>query len=109
MRRTSIALFVAAMSMPVGVFAGHTGFDSSSGAIKTVVSGKTCIGSDTLRFGKIGADFSGTFERTGKRPAEYHVGEGTILILRDGDLHGYVTSVSVPDRMLYMSVGKYRC
>ena len=108
MRRISIALVVA-MNPPIAVSAGHTGFDASSEAIKMVISGKTCVGPDTLRFGTIDADNSGTFKRDGQRSAEYHVGEGTIMVLRDGALHGYVTSVSVPNRMLYMGLGQYQC
>ena len=109
MNRINIALVATVTSAALPVSAGHTGFDASSEAIRAVVSGKTCVGPDTLRFGKAGPDSSGTFERTGKRPAEYHVGIGTILILREGVLYGYVTTVSVSSRMLYMGLGKYKC
>ena len=110
MRGISTTVFVATMfSVSAVASAGHTGFNASSEAIKAVISGKTCVGSNTLRFGTANPDNSGRFERTGQRPAEYHVGEGTIMILRNGALHGHVTSVSVRNRMLYMGLGRYQC
>jgi hypothetical protein len=110
MRIASISVLVIILFGPIGAArAAHRGFDASSEAIKTVVSGKTCIGADTLHFGTAGPENSGTFERSGQEPAEYHIGEGTIMIWRKGALHGHVTSVSVPRRMLYMGRGRFKC
>jgi hypothetical protein len=106
---TNVVIFAAAAMISTGVSAQYEAFDGSGSAIMTVVSGKTCVGDDILRFGEIGTGSAGVFERVGSRAAEYKVGYGTILIRRDGDLHGHITSVSVPHRVLYMGTSKYRC
>ena len=111
MRGLSVVLLVAATAVPAGLSAQEKTVVGSAAAIRTVVSGKVCIGQeqDVLIFGKSVPGSAGTFERKGRRKGSYSVGYGTILIRRDQDLHGHVTSVSVPDHMLYMSTGTYRC
>lgn len=83
--------------------------EASSAAILEVISGKTCVGDDLLIFGKSDTGASGSYERVGRAPGAYQIGYGTILIVRGRDLHSHVATVSVPDHMLYMSTGKYRC
>ena len=84
-------------------------FEASATAIHEVVSGKTCVGDDLLIFGERDTRTSGKYERVGRAPGAYQIGYGTILILRDQELHSHVATVSQPDHMLYMSTGKYRC
>jgi hypothetical protein len=100
---------VAAMATPVVASAQGPVIDGSALAIQEVVSGKTCIGDDVLAFGKNIARSGGTFERSGRAKATYSIGYGTILIRRNGNLHSHVTSVFVPDQMLYMSSSTYHC
>jgi hypothetical protein len=109
MRTTSIALFGIIAGTAAAAHAQETPIEGSAAAIRSVVSGKTCVGDDILRFAEIGPGASGVFERTGHAAAIYAVGNGTILIERDGKLHSHVTSVSVRDHMLYMSTSRYRC
>lgn len=78
-------------------------------AIRDVVSGKTCVGADVLKFGKALAGSFATFERIGRRKGTYTVGYGTILIQRGHSLHGHVTSVSETAHKLYMSKETYQC
>lgn len=109
MRAPSVFLLVAATAAPAVLSAQEETVDGSAAAIRTVVSGKTCTGEDILIFGKSAPGSAGTFERKGRSNASYSVGYGTILIRRGQDLHGHVTSVSVPDHVLYMSTNTYRC
>jgi hypothetical protein len=104
-----VILLVVATAAPVALSAQEETVDGSAAAIRTVVSGKTCTGEDVLIFGKSVPGSAGTFERKGRPDARYNIGYGTILIRRGQDLHGHVTSVSVPDRVLHMSTGTYRC
>lgn len=109
MRGLSVILLVAATAAPAVLFAQEGAVDGSAAAIRTVVSGKICTGQDVLVFGMSVPGSAGTFERKGRRSGSYSIGYGTILIRRAQDLHGHVTSVSVPNHMLYMSTGTYRC
>ncbi|WP_156795453.1 hypothetical protein [Bradyrhizobium icense] len=109
MKAPALFLFLAATASPAVLYAQERPVDGSVGAIRTVVSGKTCTGDDVLIFGKSVTGAAGTFERKGRPNGSYAVGYGTILIRRGQDLHGHVTSVSVPDKMLYLSTGTYRC
>jgi hypothetical protein len=102
-------LLVAAAVSPAVLSAQEGTVDGSAGAIRTVVSGKTCTGDDVLIFGQNVTGVAGTFERKGRPTGSYAIGYGTILIRRGQDLHGHVTSVSVPNKMLYLSTGTYRC
>ena len=60
-------------------------------------------------FGESAPGSAGMFERKGRPRGTYTVGYGTILIRRGQELHGHVTSVSVPNQVLYMSTGTFRC
>jgi len=104
-----ILLLTTGLLIPTALSAQEAPVDGSAAAIRKVVSGQTCVGDDVLVFGKSTPGSGGTFERKGSSSASYDVGYGTILIRRGPDLHGHVTSVSVPDRVLHMSVGTYRC
>jgi hypothetical protein len=104
-----IFLAAAATAGPTVVSAQDVNFDGSAAAIRKVVAGKTCFGQDVLAFGESGAGSAGTFKRVGRPDGTYDVGYGTILIHRGRDLHGHVTSVSVPNRVLYMSTSTYQC
>jgi len=84
-------------------------FEASAAAIDEVISGKTCVGGDVLKFGEHSAKTSGHYERIGRPPGRYETGYGTILIKRGNDLHSHVATVSVKDHILYMSVDKYLC
>jgi hypothetical protein len=108
MRAASFLFALGLVSSPLHA-AGESGSEAASAAIREVVAGKTCIGDDVLIFGKSLIGTSGNYERIGRPPGRYQIGEGTILILRGKDLHSHVATVSVPDHMLYMSTGKYRC
>jgi hypothetical protein len=107
--KISIALIAGTIAVPAIAFAGDITTEPSAAAIREVVSGKTCVGNDVLIFGESSPGFGGTYERVGRPTGNYSVGYGTILIRRGHDLHGHVTSVSVPDHMLYMSTETYRC
>ena len=99
------------------VIAGYSGiasgqgvlFEASAAAIDEVISGKTCVGQDVLKFGEHNAQTSGHYERNGRPPGLYETGYGTILIKRGKDLHSHVATVSVEDHTLYMSADKYLC
>ena len=103
------SLAAAVTARPTVVSAQAVSFDGSAAAIRKVVAGKTCVGQDVLTFGESGPGSAGTFKRVGRPDGTYDIGYGTILIHRGRDLHGHVTSVSVPDRMLYMSTSSYQC
>ena len=109
MRATSIVFLAAASIAPAAASAQDLNFDGSAAAIRKVVAGRTCVGQDVLTFGESGPGLPGTFKRVGRPNGTYDIGYGTILIHRGHDLHGHVTSVSVPKRMLYMSTGTYQC
>lgn len=81
----------------------------SEEAIRNVVSGKTCVGADVLTFGTSVHGAAGTYDRHGRPNATYSIGYGTILVRRDGSVHGHLASVSVPEHMLYLSTSTYRC
>jgi hypothetical protein len=82
------------MAASAVVSAEEGAVDGSAMAIRTVVSGKTCVGDDVLTFGKSAPGSVGAFERVGRPAGTYSVGYGTILIRRDQDVHGHVASVS---------------
>jgi hypothetical protein len=65
-------------------------FDGSAASMRMVVSGNTCVGDDTLRFGRSVAGSPGTFRR-------------------GHDLHGHLAAVSVSNRALHLSTSTYRC
>lgn len=111
MKAPAIVLLVAATATPASLPAQEKAVDGSAAAIRGVISGQTChgTGEDILIFGESGPGLPGTFERKGLPRGTYSTGYGTILIRRGQDLHGHVTSVSVPDHVLYMSTGTYRC
>lgn len=110
MRTPRLTLLVtAALATSVVVSAKDLGFDGSAAAIRAVVAGKQCVGSDVLAFGDKAPGSAGTFERVGQPAGAYSVGYGTILIRRGEEVHGHVASVSTHDRMLYLSTSAYRC
>lgn len=103
-------IFVAAIFTNAAVLsARHAPFEASAAAIQEVISGKTCVGDDLLIFGERDSRTNGKYERVGQPPGAYQIGYGTILIARGRELHSHVATVSVGDRMLYMSAGKYKC
>jgi hypothetical protein len=112
-RRCAMKLLFTALlivtATPMTVSAEAPSIDGSAAAIRQVVSGKTCIGNGVLKFGESAFGSAGIYERVGLAKGTYSVGYGTILIRRNGSLHGHVTAVSVPDHILYMSNGTYRC
>ena len=93
-----VLLGAATITAPALGAAPESTVTGSAATIRSVVSGKTCVGEDTL-----------TFERSGRATGTYSIGYGTVLIRRGKDLHGHVTSVSAQDHLLYMSTGTYRC
>jgi hypothetical protein len=109
MRTASLLLALAQFPVPAVYAADDTGSQAASAAIREVVAGKTCIGDDVLIFGKSLVGTTGTYERVGRPPGRYRIGDGTILILRGKDLHSHIATVSIPDHMLYMSTSKYLC
>jgi hypothetical protein len=110
MRPAGIVFLAAAVTAgPTVVSAQTVNFDGSAAAIRKVVAGKTCVGQDVLTFGQSGAGSAGTFKRVGRPDGTYDIGYGTILIHRGRDVHGHVTSVSVPNHMLHMSTSSYQC
>lgn len=109
MKTFYMILLVAAATAPAAVSAENPTFNASASAIRNVVSGKTCIGKDILTFGENITGTAGTFQRAGRPIGTYNIGHGTIMIRRNEELHGHVTSVSEAGRMLYMSAGAYRC
>lgn len=100
---------LAAVTASAVVSAQEVAVDGSALAIRTVVSGKTCLGKDVVTFGESESGSAGTFERAGRPVAAYSIGYGSIMIRRDQDLHGHVASVSPSTGMLYLSTGTYRC
>ncbi len=108
MRGISVLAAVAVTNLAIAGD-GEVSIDGSAPAIRKVVSGKTCVGNDTLRFGESIAGSPGRFERVGRPEGLYAIGYGTILIRRGNDLHGHIAAVSVPTRTLYLSTGTYRC
>jgi hypothetical protein len=109
MRTLSVVLLAAATVAPATLSAKDRIFDGSAAAIRTVVSGRTCAGTDVITFGRGDSVLAGTFERQGHPSGSYNVGYGTILIRRGDDVHGHIASVNVPGSMLYLSTGTYRC
>lgn len=109
MKMFCMILLATAATTSVAVSAENPTFDASASAIRDVVSGKTCIGKDVLTFGENITGAAGMFQRVGHPIGTYNIGHGTILIRRNEELHGHVTSVSVAGRMLYLSTGTYRC
>jgi len=109
MQACRLILLTAVMAASAVVYAEEGAVDGTALAIRTVVSGKTCVGDDVLTFGKSTPGSAGTFERVGHPADTYSIGYGTILIRRDQNVHGHVASVSPSDRMLYLSTGAYRC
>ena len=87
----------------------HVLFEASASAIDEVISGKTCVGDDVLKFGEHDSGTSGRYERVGRPEGLYQTGYATILIKRGNELHSHVATVSVKDHMLYMSASTYRC
>ncbi|MBS0247353.1 MAG: hypothetical protein AB7P20_02455 [Rhizobiaceae bacterium] len=106
---SQITAVAIALSIPAIAFAQELTIDGTAAAIREVVSGKTCVGKDVLKFGESTVGSPGTFKRAGHSEARYAVGYGTILIRRGRDLHGHVTAVSVLDRKLYVSAETYQC
>lgn len=107
--RTPNVIIAAVMALSVPSITSAQDVDGSAAAIREVISGKTCIGTDTLKFGKSAAGSPGTFERVGQPKGMYAVGYGTLLIRRGQELHGHVTAVSVSDHTLYVSAEAYQC
>lgn len=109
MRVACLFFAAAAAAAPTATPAQNAMVDGSAAAIREVVSGKTCVGDGVLTFGEAGPGSDGTFRRTGRPDGTYAIGYGTILVRRGQDLHGHVTSVSVPDRVLHIGADTYRC
>lgn len=104
-----VVVAIIALSTRAITSAQEIATGGSAAAIREVVSGKTYVGTDTLKFGESIVGSPGTFERIGRPEGAYAIGYGTILIRRGQRLHGHVTSVSVIDHRLYMSTETYRC
>lgn len=104
-----VLLGAATITAPALGAAPESTVTGSAAIIRSVVSGKTCVGEDTLTFGESVPGSPGTFERSGRATGTYSIGYGTVLIRRGKALHGHVTSVSAQDHLLYMSTGTYRC
>lgn len=108
MKTPGLSVVVAAMAASAMVSAQEVATGSAE-AIRAVVSGKTCVGTDVLTFGTSAQGAAGTYDRHGRPKATYSIGYGTILVRRDGSVHGHVASVSVPEHRLYLSASTYRC
>lgn len=109
MKAVSVILLAVATVTPAALFAKERAIDGSAAAIRTVVSGRTCTGTDAIIFGRSDAGATATFERKGRPIGNYSLGYGTILIRRGQDVHGHIASVNVADSMLYLSADTYRC
>lgn len=107
--RTFYVIVAAVMALSVPSITSAQDVDGAAAAIREAVSGKICVGKDTLKFGKAAAGSPGTFERVGQPKGMYAVGYGTLLIRRGQELHGHVTAVSVSDHTLYVSADAYQC
>ena len=81
-----LLLGAATITAPALGAAPESTVTGSAATIRSVVSGKTCVGEDTL-----------TFERSGRATGTYSYR----LIRRGKDLHGHVTSVSAQDHLLH--------
>jgi hypothetical protein len=104
MRTVSVVLLAVAAIAPVALSAGERTIEGSAAAIRTVVSGRTCIGTDVITFGRSEAGVTATFERKGRPIGNYSLGYGTILIRRGQDVHGHIASVNIADSILYLSI-----
>lgn len=103
-------VFIVVVAMAASAIASaQEGATGSAEAIRKVVSGKTCVGTDVLKFGESVRGSAGTYDHVGYTYATYSIGYGTILVRRDSSLHGHVATVSVPNHMLYLSTSTYRC
>jgi hypothetical protein len=109
MRTVSVILLAVATVAPAALSAGERLIDGSSAAIRTVVSGRTCTGTDAITFGRSEVGAAATFERKGRPIGSYSLGYGTILIRRGQDVHGHIASVNVAESILYLSADSYRC
>jgi hypothetical protein len=77
------AVVAAAVAAAVSVIAAQERIiDGSAMAIRAVVSGRTCVGTDVLNFGQSAPGASASFERVGRPAGTYAIGHGTIMIRR---------------------------
>lgn len=87
--------------------------EAKASVLRDMVSGKTCVNtSGSVKFGPSAPGVPGTFERSGRPTATYAVGNGTLLIERDGLLHSHVMLVSDPgtaDAVLLFNGERFRC
>jgi hypothetical protein len=87
--------------------------EAKASVIRDTVAGKMCANSSGLvKFGRSAPGSPGSFERKGRSPATYAIGNGTLLIRREGALHSHLALVSdphTPDALLYFGGEKFRC
>lgn len=111
--RTLVLVAALAVAAAVPGFASHRsdiGIAGDAAEIRKIISDKECVsGAEVLRFGKSMPGSPGTFERAGRAPATYQLGYATLLVNRDGQLHGHVIVVSPQMRTLHLGGVAYRC
>jgi len=87
--------------------------EAKASVLHNTISGKTCVNSvGFVKFGPSAPGSRGTFERNGRRPGTYAIGNGTLLIERQGLLHSHVMLVSAPetaDPVLLFNGERFRC
>ena len=116
-RKDSVQPWYGFLFVGFAVAAGPTNAEVRSEAkasvIRDTVAGKTCVNSNGfVKFGESAPGSPGSFERSGRNPATYAIGNGALLIRRGGSLHSHVALVSdpgTPDALLYFSGEKFRC
>jgi hypothetical protein len=67
-----VSLAVTLVSLPA--FAQNVATQGSAEAIREVVSGKTCVGDDILKFGQSAPGSPGKFDRVGQPEGTYTIG-----------------------------------
>lgn len=105
----TVALAAAMIASVTASATQHHHIEGSAAAIRSVITGKVCLGKDSLTFGENIQGLGGTFERSGRPVGTYSVGYGTILVRRGQELHGHVVSVSPENHMLYFSTETSQC
>jgi len=106
-------LFVAAIALGCVPAHAEVRTEAKASVIRDMIAGRTCVSATSLvRFGLSAPDSPGTFERSGRLPGKYAIGNGTVLIKRGETLHSHIAIVSgpgTPAAVLLFSGERFHC
>ena len=118
MKRAFVAIVImATTALPSNAWHSQEGLLAKDGLSATpqniagVIAGKSCTGpdGDVLKFGVHVSDQPSEFVHSGHAAATYQVGYASVFVMRGGELHSHLVTVSPDKGLIHFNGSNYQC